>query len=330
MPSLKSHHTFALSASCHQLTAFDNAEDFLRANERSTHNYLLGEGSNTVFLEDYNGQVLLNRIKGITYKRSGKGHHLRVGAGENWHALVTRCMENGWYGMENLALIPGSVGAAPIQNIGAYGREVMSFIDSVDIVEKKTGTSRTLSNQECQFGYRDSIFKRELADNCLITHVSFFLPEVYVPETSYGELAVLDNPTPWDIYNEVITIRTRKLPAPEALGNAGSFFKNPVIAASHFDTLKAQHAEIPGYRLSDGSVKVPAAWLIDQLGFKGRVSGGVRCHPTQPLVLTNTGAATGADVITMAKAIINSVKAMYSIVLEPEVRLVGKNGLVTL
>ncbi|GGW92413.1 UDP-N-acetylmuramate dehydrogenase [Alteromonas halophila] len=330
MPSLKSYHTFALDASCSTLTPFNSTDAFLDAYTRSDLNYLLGEGSNTVFLSDFDGQVLVNHITGMTHTETHKAHTLRVGAGENWHKLVSTCVENGWHGMENLALIPGSVGAAPIQNIGAYGCEVMQFIDRVEALEIESGRTLVLSNEECQFGYRDSVFKHALAGRCLITHVTFSLTRNGEPETSYGELAKLTRPTPSAIYDEVIRIRRQKLPTPSVLGNAGSFFKNPVITQTHFQALAQTSPDIPGYDVGNGQVKVPAAWLIDQCGYKGQELGGVRCHPTQPLVLTNTGAATGENVVAMARAIINDVSSAFAIPLEPEVRLVGEKGLIAL
>ena len=330
MPVLRNHHTFSLKAHCQELEIFQDASSAVSLCDRYPHHYLLGEGSNTVFIEDYNGAVLLNQIKGLEVSESHEAFHLRVGAGENWHRLVTTALEQGWHGMENLALIPGSVGASPIQNIGAYGLEVGTFIETVEMVDRASGNVVILSHDECCFGYRDSVFKQELSGKVIITHVNFVLPKNYQLNTSYGELSTLSDPTPKTIFDKVISVRSSKLPNPEKLGNAGSFFKNPVIDVARFNTLKEENPEIPFYNIGGNQVKIPAAWLIDQCGFKGKQTGDVRCHPTQPLVLTNLGKATGKDVVKMAQDIMAAVESKFGVPLEPEVRLVGKEGLVTL
>ncbi|MBD3587731.1 UDP-N-acetylmuramate dehydrogenase [Salinimonas sp. HHU 13199] len=329
MPVLRNHHTFHLNAQCQQLEAFHDASSALSLCDRFSHHYLLGEGSNTVFIEDYDGAVLLNQIKGVEVHDTDYAIQLRVGAGENWHRLVTTALEQGWHGMENLALIPGSVGAAPIQNIGAYGLEVGTFIESVEMVDRTTGNTLILNNEECRFGYRDSIFKQELLGNVIITHVNFVLPKNYQLNTSYGELSALTHPTPHAIYEKVIDVRSNKLPDPATLGNAGSFFKNPVVSAQQFQELQDGYPDIPHFHVGD-DVKIPAAWLIDQCGYKGKQVGEVRCHPTQPLVLTNLGGASGNDVVALAREIMTTVTEKFGVSLEPEVRLVGKEGLVAL
>lgn len=330
MPELHPHHTFQLPASCKALVHFDSVDQLRALVAETKHFYLLGEGSNTLFIEDYPGTVLVNKIAGIETAQTDDAYLLRVGAGENWHSLVTTALENGWYGMENLALIPGSVGASPIQNIGAYGLEVAQFIASVEMLNLATGEIDTLYNTDCAFGYRDSIFKHALAGKVIITHVNFSLPKAYQANTSYGELKALADPSPEAIYQEVIRVRQQKLPDPKMLGNAGSFFKNPVISAARYAALQSEFADIPGYAVGNEQVKVPAAWLIDQAGFKGHQLGQVRCHPTQPLVLTNLGGATGKDVVTLARAILDKVNKQFEVTLEPEVRLLGQQGLITL
>lgn len=330
MPLLTSYHTFGLNSACQKITPISAPEEIVPRFRDGDPSWLLGGGSNTIFLEDFAGQVLINRIMGLQHQASDTQHTLRVGAGENWHALVVKCLEQGWHGMENLALIPGSVGAAPIQNIGAYGLEAGAFIQRVEAVMKDTGEAFALSGDECRFGYRDSIFKHELADRAVITHVTFALPKRYTPVISYGELAALDTPTPARIFDEVVRVRKAKLPDVSELGNAGSFFKNPVITHAHYNRLNKRWSSMPGYAQQQDMIKVPAAWLIDQLGFKGRQVNGVRCHPTQPLVLTNLGHANGNDVIALAKDIMVAVRDTFDITLEPEVRLVGREGLIAL
>lgn len=330
MPSLQSHHTFSLQANCLSIVEFNSADAFISAYNQADHAYILGEGSNTLFLEDYQGTVLINRIAGINHFDTESHHHISVGAGESWHGFVSLSMQNGWYGLENLALIPGSVGACPIQNIGAYGVEVGKFISSVEAVLLNSGEKIIIKSADCNFAYRDSIFKNELANKVLITQVNFVLPKMYSLETSYGELSKLTAPTAQQIFDAVIAIRKSKLPDPAQFGNAGSFFKNPVVTNSQFETLKSTYADIPGFGVSHSETKIPAAWLIDQAGFKGKVFNQVRCHPTQPLVLTNLGNAKGEDVVTFAKEIICEISRKFNIKLEPEVRLVGAKGVIDL
>ena len=346
MPSLQPYSTFGLSASCDSIQSFTDVVSFQSIfntykNETNKAIYILGGGSNSVFTQDFDGTVLVNEIKGISHFDTESHHYLRVGAGENWHDFVTLCMKEKWYGFENLALIPGSVGACPIQNIGAYGREVNALIDKVECVFLETGEQVLLNNKDCQFGYRDSVFKHALANKVLITHVNFKLPKHYELETSYGELAALSDPTPEKIYEKVIEIRKSKLPDPSELGNAGSFFKNPVVSTTVYQAIAQEYDAVPHFVVSENDgrtnagskleqIKIPAAWLIDQAGFKGKTLNKVRCHPTQPLVLTNLGGATGGDVITMAKDIIASVQEKFGIQLEPEVRILGSKGLISL
>jgi len=344
MPSLQSYSTFGLSASCDSIELFTDVSSFLSIyysikNRTDNAIYILGGGSNSIFTNDFDGTVLVNEIKGISHFDTESHHFLRVGAGENWHDFVTLCMSEKWYGFENLALIPGSVGACPIQNIGAYGVEVNTLIEKVECVFLETGEQVVLTNKDCQFGYRDSVFKHALANKVLITHVNFKLPKHYELETSYGELAALSEPTPEKIYSKVIEIRKSKLPDPAELGNAGSFFKNPVVSQVVYQGIAQGYDSVPHFVVSGSAelssieneqIKIPAAWLIDQAGFKGKTLNKVRCHPTQPLVLTNLGGATGSDVITMAKDIIASVHEKFGIQLEPEVRLLGNKGLISL
>lgn len=334
MPSLQQYSTFGLNTSCTSIQSFSDVDSFLSLYKNTDVCYLLGGGSNSIFTETFEGTVLVNEIKGISHFDDENSHFLRVGAGENWHELVKLCMQNEWFGFENLALIPGSVGASPIQNIGAYGVEVDTLIQTIEAVVLNTGEKILLKNEDCQFGYRDSVFKHALANKVLITHVNFVLPKVYELNTAYGELAALTNPTPHDIYHKVIEVRKSKLPDPAILGNSGSFFKNPIVTHDHFKTIADQYEHVPHFTVetksADDSVKIPAAWLIDQAGFKGKTLNDVRCHPTQPLVLTNLGDANGSDVLSMARDIIASVSDRFNIKLEPEVRLLGSKGLISL
>ena len=332
MISLAPHHTFGLQAYCHKLKLVEHPQQLLSALSelQDTSLFVIGGGSNCIFLEDFPGTVVKNHLMGKSVERRDDSFVLTVGAGENWHRLVKWCLQQQIYGFENLALIPGTVGAAPIQNIGAYGIEIERFIEYVECLDRHTYETVRLSAEECQFGYRDSIFKRALAEKCVITQLAFRLPVKWQPVLDYAELQQLDNPQPTDIFNKVVEIRQRKLPDPERIGNAGSFFKNPVISAEHFTHLSKDWPTLPGFRLSDEHIKVPAAWLIDQLGFKGKKRGGIACHTNQPLVLTNDGSGTGEQLLTLAREIRDKVQQVFAITLENEVRLIGATGSITL
>ena len=356
--SLKPYNTFGIDVRASKFIKIQTIED-LKKILRKTYAeelFILGGGSNMLLTGDIHKTVLQIDLKGKEVLEVKDDYAIiKAHAGENWHEFVTLCMEEKWYGFENLALIPGSVGACPIQNIGAYGREVNALIDKVECVLLETGEQVLLNKEDCQFGYRDSVFKHALANKVLITHVNFKLPKDYELETSYGELAALSEPTPEKVYSKVIEIRKSKLPDPNVLGNAGSFFKNPVVPTSVFHSIQKDYDVVPHFvitnkvtpptetsdlgvtlkqqdntKQNEELIKIPAAWLIDQAGFKGKTLNKVRCHPTQPLVLTNLGGATGEDLITMAKNIIASVHDKFGVTLEPEVRLLGSKGLISL
>ena len=223
------------------------------------------------------------------------------------------------------------MGAAPIQNIGAYGVEVEHFIHQVDFYDLCKQSYRSLNRENCEFAYRDSVFKNCLADRIVITSVTFSIPKIWQAVEHYGELRELSEPSAMDIFNKVIKVRQSKLPDPKKIGNAGSFFKNPIIGLEHYSQLQKTWPSMPSYALDNiAKVKVPAAWLIDKLGFKGKKIGGIGCHPNQALVLTNDGSGTGEQLLQLARAIKSAVLQEFSIVLENEVRLIGKHGPVTL
>ena len=292
--------------------------------------YVLGDGSNTIFLEDFKGHIVHIAITGVSVKESGDYYTLEVGAGENWHELVVWCLKNQLYGFENLALIPGSVGAAPVQNIGAYGLEIEQFVAYVEYVCLVSGEIKRLNHAQCQFGYRESVFKTELAAKAIITKVVFSLPKYGAPVKHYGELKTLKAPSPEDIFNQVVKVRQAKLPDPRSIGNAGSFFKNPIIDKHVAEPLAKLWPSMPQYLVSPRRVKIPAAWLIDTLGFKGKTLGGIRCHPTQALVLTNIGNGTGQQLLNLARKIKQSAREEFAIELENEVGLIGALGPVNL
>ncbi|MDC0603139.1 UDP-N-acetylmuramate dehydrogenase [Aliiglaciecola sp.] len=328
MYPLQARHTFGLNSQTSNLiTIQDNCFSNI---DTQGPIWILGQGSNCVFVDDFEGTVLHINSKGVDIKECATSFEVSVQAGEDWHTLVTLLLNHGIYGAENLALIPGTVGAAPIQNIGAYGVEVEAFIKAVKFIELDNGHNHMLTRAECKFGYRDSIFKQQLANQVVITEVVFSFPKDSQVCAEYGELQGLNKPTAKDIFDKVIEIRTAKLPDPAKIGNAGSFFKNPVITTSLVEQLKQQWHKIPFFKVDDKHVKVPAAWLIDQSGFKGKKVGGIKCHPSQPLVLTNDGSGHASELLALAREIQSTVKNNFSISLENEVRLIGKAGMISL
>ncbi|MFC4701540.1 UDP-N-acetylmuramate dehydrogenase [Glaciecola siphonariae] len=327
MHSLTSLHTFGLAAHAKDFLTIDSVEGLLRilSSLQKTPYLLLGEGSNTVFTEDYNGLVIKNALTGINISEDDNFYHLNVASGENWHDLVRMCMNKGMFGFENLALIPGSVGASPIQNIGAYGVEIERFIQSVEFVDLRSGMYGHFNKRECEFSYRESRFKREPGAR-FITSVNFALPKANQVVATYGPLLEISDPTPQAIFDKVIETRKSKLPDPSVLGNAGSFFKNPTIDAERFRILQQRYPNIPHFGAPAGRVKLPAAWLIDQLGFKGQKRGDIACHENQALVLVNHGQGTGEQLLSLAREIRQQVQSQFNISLDNEVRLVAGSG----
>ena len=286
---------------------------------------VLGGGSNVLFTRDFDGIVLhmTGLGKEVLGERDGK-LLVRAQAGENWHGFVQWTLAQGLGGMENLSLIPGTVGAAPIQNVGAYGTETRDVFHSLTAYDMGSGEVRTLDAAACRFAYRDSIFKHPEGRDLVVLDVTFALPASWTPNLRYAELArAVDEagfaaPTPQDIGRTVEAIRRRKLPDPLEIGNAGSFFKNPVVSAEHCARLLAQYPELVHHTQPDGSEKLAAGWLIDRCGWKGRALGAAGVYPKQALVLVNLGGARGEDVVRLARAIQADVAAKYGVELEPE------------
>ena len=327
--SLRRHNTFGIDASAHAylpVTALATLQA-LRSDVDASRlpRLVLGGGSNLVLTQDFPGLVLhmCNRGREIVGE-DDDAVYVRAAAGENWHELVLWTLEQGLAGLENLSLIPGSVGAAPIQNIGAYGVEAGELIESVTVYDMETGTTSVLSHTQCAFGYRDSVFKHALCDKALILAVTFALPKAWQPNTRYTELAQelaargIAAPKSRDISNAVIAIRKRKLPDPAVIGNAGSFFKNPVVPAAQRDALLQAHPNLVNHLQPDGSYKLAAGWLIDQCGWKGKSMGKAGVYEKQALVLVNRGGATGGEVWKLALAVQADVEARFGVKLEPE------------
>ncbi len=286
---------------------------------------LLGGGSNIVLTGDVDALVLHMAIAGREILGSDGAHTLvRCGGGESWHAFVQWTLAQGLGGLENMSLIPGTVGAAPIQNIGAYGTELKDVFHALTVYDLGSGELRTMDGAACRFGYRDSIFKHGAGEDLVIVDVSFALPTAWQPNLRYGELAQavqdagLAAPTAQQVSDIVVAIRQRKLPDPAVIGNAGSFFKNPVVTRAQCDALLAAHPALVHHAQPDGSEKLAAGWLIDQCGWKGKSMGAAGVYPKQALVLVNNGGATGAEVVALARAIQADVAARYGVTLETE------------
>ncbi|WP_133647615.1 UDP-N-acetylmuramate dehydrogenase [Paraburkholderia flava] len=331
--SLRAHNTFGFDVRA-QLACHVGHEALFAAAVRDPRaaglrRLVLGGGSNVVLTRDFDGLVLLVDLKGRRVVREDSdAWYVEAAAGENWHGFVAWTLEQGLPGLENLALIPGTVGAAPIQNIGAYGLEMAERFASLRAVEFATGDVIEMDAAACRFGYRDSFFKREGRDRFAITSVTFRLPKVWTPRAGYADIAQAlatrsgaDAATTVDaraIFDAVVAVRSAKLPDPSVLGNAGSFFKNPVIDAAQFAVLKAREPELVSYPQPDGSVKLAAGWMIDRCGWKGRSMGAAAVHDRQALVLVNRGGATGADVLALADVIRDDVQRRFGVALEAE------------
>jgi UDP-N-acetylmuramate dehydrogenase len=330
---LKLLTTFGVKANARYFCTISSIEELHQLIQHPIYqnnpHFILGGGSNVLFTVDYSGLVIQNALKGITIQQeSDEIIDIEVMAGENWHELVMYCVQRNWGGIENLSLIPGTMGAAPIQNIGAYGVEVKEVIKSVTGIDLETGLIRTFVNDECEFEYRDSIFKRKLKENFFISSVTLTLTKkTHRINTSYGAIndvlkqQHITTPTIQQVSDVVIQIRKSKLPDPTVLGNAGSFFKNPTITLKEYQHLQKSFPEIPGYHSVNQEVKVPAGWLIEQCGWKGKRVGDVGVHAQQALVLVNYAHGSGKEIFSLASQIISSVKEKFNITLVCEVNI---------
>jgi len=335
--SLKKYNTFGIDANAAYFSTFktvNELSELLDLKKRATRNeqqqtLILGGGSNILFTKNFSGLVLKNEIDGIEKVKEDDDHvYVKAGAGVNWHRLVLYCIENNWAGLENLSLIPGNVGASPMQNIGAYGVEIKDVFYSLEALHKEDGKIIVFDLKDCAFGYRESVFKRKYKNQFVITSVTYRLNKKPNFNTSYGaieqelEKMNVKELSIRAISNAVINIRSSKLPDPAEIGNAGSFFKNPEVDNGMFQKLKAVHPGIVGYPLESGQVKLAAGWLIEQCGWKGYRKGDAGCHSKQALVLVNYGDANGDEIFVLSTAIIDSVKEKFSVVLEREVNII--------
>ncbi|MBE8168679.1 MAG: UDP-N-acetylmuramate dehydrogenase [Shewanella sp.] len=328
--SLKAFNTLGLDQHCRDWLVAETTEQLIHECSQAVDNDLplliLGGGSNLVLCEDFDGLVVKVSTQGITVTEDIKHFYLSVAAGEDWHALVEYTLEHRIYGLENLALIPGTTGAAPMQNIGAYGVEFCDVCDWVEYFDLETKQFIKLTASECRFEYRDSIFKQSLKNKAVITQVGIKLAKDWQPQLSYGPLQQLVNTiNAHTIFDTVCEVRRSKLPDPSVIGNAGSFFKNPIISNETYQHLLLEHPDVVAYPHGN-QIKLAAGWLIDKVGLKGHCLGQAGVHDKQALVLINRGHATGKDITTLANYIIMTIKAQFNVSLEIEPRLIGRTG----
>ncbi|WP_294963981.1 UDP-N-acetylmuramate dehydrogenase [uncultured Gilliamella sp.] len=322
-------NTFALDVFAKDVvtvTSVEQLQEVWRNNQLKQPMMIIGEGSNTLFTCDFAGTVVVNRIKGITITETQNEWCLRVGAGEIWHEVVSQTISQNIPGLENLALIPGCVGSAPIQNIGAYGVEFQKVADYVELLELASGKIITITDGH--YGYRESIFKQQYSQGYAVIYVSIKLPKQWQPVLTYGELKNFDPQmvTAQMVFDKVCEIRRSKLPDPKVLGNGGSFFKNPVVDKKIAEQLLEKYPTMPIYPQANNQVKLAAGWLIDQCGLKGYQIGGAAVHQQQALVLVNKHNATAQDVVALARYIRNTVLQQFSVNLSPEIRFIGSTG----
>ena len=326
--SLLRHNTFGIDAMCSRV--MENADEkeaqqvasVLRETELPF--LIIGGGSNLLLTHDFEGIVVHSAMKGCQVK----GTQLTCGSGVVWDDVVALSLDAELYGMENLSLIPGDVGASAVQNIGAYGVEAKDFIVCVEAVEIATGQIRTFTNADCQYGYRDSRFKHDWKNRYLMLRVTYQLSDTFRPKLDYGNIRAelerkgIAEPTAWQLRQTIIDIRREKLPDPEVMGNAGSFFMNPVVSREKYESLAAKYDGMPHYTIDADHEKIPAGWLIDQCGWKGRSLGRAGVHDRQALVLVNRGGATGSEIVTLCETIRCDVRERFGIDIHPEVNIV--------
>lgn len=330
--NLKEHNTFGIDVKCRRFIEFESVDELLQIVNSLTDAdkplMVLGGGSNMLFTADYEGTVLHSAIKGHVAVQTDEGIMLRCGSGEVWDDIVSLCVSNRMYGAENLSLIPGDVGASAVQNIGAYGAEAKDIILKVEAVDLQTGKMCEFTNEECEYAYRKSKFKGEWRNRFVITYVTYKLSEVFCPCLDYGNIrAELEKrnikvPTAEQLRNVIIDIRNEKLPDPKVEGNAGSFFMNPVVPKAKYEELVARFGNVPHYSVDDNNEKIPAGWMIDQCGWKGKSLGKAGVHLRQALVLVNRGGAEGKDIVALCDAIKRDVKDKFGIDIVPEVNII--------
>ena len=332
--SLQRLNTFGIEAKAKyfiEVVSTTQLEELIRHPVYRDHSHLiLGSGSNVLFTKDYEGIIIKCALSGISIRNENDDFVLlKGGAGENWHSLVMHCIQHNWGGVENLSLIPGTVGAAPMQNIGAYGVEIKDVIECVNGIDLGTGIERSFTSSDCKFNYRESIFKQELKEKYFISSITLRLTKKnHQIKTVYGAIKEVLNkhsvlqPTIKDVSDAVIAIRQSKLPDPQLIGNAGSFFKNPAVSESVLEEMKKDYPSMPFYPTDNQYFKISAAWLIDQCGWKGKKFGSIGVHPLQALVLVNYGDGKGEEIFQLATRIQHSVKEKFGVTLTTEVNII--------
>lgn len=330
--SLASYNTFGIHVSARYFATFDSVS---KAEELIAHPLMrkqsllvLGGGSNILFTRNYEGVVLKNNITGIELSAEDEKHYyVKAGAGENWHEFVLHCIKNGYAGVENLSLIPGNVGASPMQNIGAYGVEIKDVFHELEALHIPTGEIHRFGTKECNFGYRESVFKRQYKNQYIILSVSYKLNKQATLQTSYGAIEQeldsmgVSSPGIKEVSDAVIRIRSSKLPNPAEIGNAGSFFKNPIVTKEHASALLETHPDLVHYPATRGMVKLAAGWLIEKAGWKGYTRANHGVHKSQALVLVNYGGATGHEILLLSEEIVTDVQNKFGVELEREVNI---------
>lgn len=330
--SLKPYNTFGIDAKAKHFVSVESIEDLrtVLSLKEYSNRFIIGGGSNMLLTKDIDALVVHINLKGIDILSETQSEVVvKANAGENWHEFVLWCLQKDYGGIENLSLIPGNVGTAPIQNIGAYGVELKDTFVSCEALDVATGTLKTFTKEECEFDYRNSIFKHKAKGEYIIVNVTLKLSKNnHIIKTSYGaitdelEKMQVKSPTIQDVSKAVICIREHKLPNPKDIGNSGSFFKNPIVSNTHFEKLKANFPNIPNYKVSDTEIKIPAGWLIEQAGFKGKTFGNHGVHKNQALVLVNYGNAKGEDILKLSKLIQDTISRIFDINLEAEVNII--------
>lgn len=330
--NLIEHNTFGINATCRRFVEFDNEEEVTpfvcSLTDDDMPLLIIGAGSNLLLTKDFDGTVLHSAIKGVESKCDNGFVYLTCGSGETWDDIVALCIDHGWHGMENLSNIPGEVGASAVQNIGAYGVEVKDLIWSIEAIEVSTGLRVVIPRSECDYAYRDSRFKHDWKNQFFITAVTYRLSETFNPMLEYGNIKQqlhtkgVETPTARQLRDAVIDIRNEKLPDPKVTGNAGSFFVNPVVDREQYLKLVEAYPDMPHYYVDENHEKIPAGWLIDKCGWKGRSLGNAGVHDKQALVLVNKGGASGQEVLKLCEAIREDVLGKFGIKIYTEVNII--------
>ena len=330
---LTEHNTFGIhirSKYFTEIVSISDLKEVVKSKEFLNSNFLiLGGGSNILFTKDYDGLVINNKIKGKKIlSQDNEFINLQIGAGENWHDLVMFCVDKGWGGIENLSLIPGNTGTAPMQNIGAYGVEIKETFVELEAFEISTGKILKFNNSQCKFGYRESIFKNEKKNQFIILNITLKLHKNPKLNIGYGDVINIlkanniDNPTIKDVSNAIISIRQSKLPDPKEIGNCGSFFKNPIVSLNQLEFIKKKYPNVVNYKINENEFKIAAGWMIERAGWKGKKFNNYGVHEKQALVLVNYGLANGMEIFNLSEEIILDIKDKFGITLEREVNII--------